>query len=182
MLAAIAAVSIAVIGAGLLVANHHTKPPQWPPASAQVASTLHAKNIFFVSDRDLDSEATESAKAALKKGQIPPSLANVPEKTRQEILSGEQSLYSVRLLDFADEDGDAVKISLNDVPFGNIVLSKLGAKLTIPLKKGVTTKITCLATADGGGGVTFRAVSSTGELRTRVMAIGESESWTISFK
>ena len=81
-----------------------------------------------------------------------------------------------------DEDGDTVKISLNDIPFGEIVLSNSGAKLTIPLKKGDATKITCLASADGGGGVTFRAISSTGELRTRVMALGESESWTISFK
>ena len=182
LLAAIVAGAIAITAA-LLVTNYGTKAPVLPQTNIQMSSTVQAKNIFFVSDRDLDMEATEKAKAALKQGRIPPSLANAPERTRQELLSGEQSLYSVRLLDFADEDGDAVKILLNDVPFGDLVLSNLGAKLTIPLKKGVTTKITCLATVDGGGGgVTFRAISSSGELRTRVMAVGESESWTISFK
>jgi hypothetical protein len=50
------------------------------------------------------------------------------------------------------------------------------------LKKGATTKITCLASQDGGGGVTFRAISSVGEMRTRVMAVGESETWTVAFK
>ena len=178
---AIAAAVIA-IGAGAFLMLHTPKAPLPPRTNAPVTSEVQAQSIFFVSDRDLDPEATESAKAALKEGRIPPVLANVPERTRKEVLSGEQSLYSVRLVDFLDEDGDWVKISINDALFGELLLSNAGAKLTIPLKKGTTTKFTCTASRDGGGGVTFRAISSTGEMRTRVMAVGECESWTISFK
>lgn len=180
----IAAIAAAVVlGAGAILMGVHDDGPPRGANKALSQSLAQQENIFLVSDTDLDRDATVQAKAALNRGEIPPSLATVPEGTRQQIASGEASLYSVRLLDFQDEDGDAVKILLNDIPFGELVLSNSGAKLTIPLKKGATTKITCLASQDGGGGgVTFRAISSVGEMRTRVMAVGESESWTVSLK
>lgn len=180
-LAAVGAATFIVAGAILLVA-YYGNPPISGAHQPTVATAVRDQSVFFVSDRDLDADATVDAKAALSRGEIPAVLENVPEGTRREIASGEQSIYSVRLMDFADEDGDAVKISLNDIPFGEVVLSNSGTKLAIPLKKGAQTKITCLASQDGQGGVTFRAVSSTGEMRTRVMAVGESESWTIAFK
>jgi len=206
ILGAVAAVSIAVIGVGLLVTNQNKPPP--PPRSAPIASIVQSDTTLFVSDRDLDVEATESAKAALKRGRIPPSLANVPEKTRQEISSGEQSLYTVWIFDFS-HIGDSVDVLLNDTYFSTLVEASVdkdgvpagsnndrppgygryapqgfsSVKLTIPLGKGSTTKIAFRAKVNAGeGGVRFRAVSSRGEMRTRILAVGESESWTVSFK
>lgn len=207
ILGAVAAVSITVIGVGLLVMNQN-KPPPPPLQSAPIASIVQSDTTLFVSDRDLDVEATESAKAALKRGQIPPSLANVPEKTRQEISSGEQSLYTVWIFDFSHV-GDSVDVLLNDTYFSTLVEASVdkdgvpagsnndrpagyghyappgfsSVKLTIPLEKGSTTKIAFCATVDAGkGGIRFRAVSSRGETRSRILAVGESESWTVSFK
>jgi hypothetical protein len=177
-----ATVAALVVGGGALMLNRQLNSPSVRATRVQVSSTVESQNIVFVSDRDLDVDATAKAKAALSRGEILPVLATTSEQVRREIASGEQSLYTVRILDFLDEDGDAVKIFVNDVPFGEVILSNSGAKLTIPLKKGATTKITCLASQDGGGGVTFRAISSVGEMRTRVMAVGESETWTVAFK
>jgi hypothetical protein len=177
-----ATVAALVVGGGALMLNRQLNSSSVRATRVQVSSTVESQNIVFVSDRDLDVDATAKAKAALSRGEILPVLATTSEQVRREIASGEQSLYTVRILDFLDEDGDAVKIFVNDIPFGEVILSNSGAKLTIPLKKGATTKITCLASQDGGGGVTFRAISSVGEMRTRVMAVGESETWTVAFK
>jgi hypothetical protein len=142
----------------------------------------HSNAILFLSAKDLDADETKKAQEAIRRGEIPELLSKAPEKIRQEVLSGVQALYAVNLLDYADEDGDTITVLVNGVSVGEVSLLNQGTKLSIPLRPGENAEITCIATRDGGGGVTFRALSSMGEMRTRTMAVGESETWTVAFK
>ncbi len=180
----VAAVSAAAIIAGMGVRSLLTdsQNPAPPPAPVSAVAQRDESRVLILSSSDLDHDATEQAKSALARGEVPAVLRNAPLETRQQIASGEQQLYSVRLLDFADEDGDAVSIAINGVSLGELTLANAGARLTIPLKPGAPASISITAVRDGGGGVTFRAISSRGELRTRVMAVGESETWAVVFQ
>jgi len=148
-----------------------------PPATAQAAT-----QTIFLSAVDFDQDATDQARAALARGEMPAVLLQTSPETRRQIATGEQQLYSLRLLDFADEDGDGVSISIKGVYFGDLLLANAGARLTIPLRPGERSEISVRAAQDGGGGVTFRVVSSRGELRTRVMKVGEIENWSVAFQ
>jgi len=143
---------------------------------------VQTEKFLFVTDRDLDKAATENAKSALQRGEIPPSFAKDSDETRRQVQSGEQALFTLRIIDIFEEDGDAVSIFLDGVPYGEIQLSHSGATLTLALKRNAEAHLRIVATHDGGGGVTFGAASSLGEVLTRVMAVGDSEEWTISCK
>lgn len=54
--------------------------------------------------------------------------------------------------------------------------------LTIALKKGEPAQLQLTAARDNGNGVHLVAATSGGELRTRTMAVGESEDWTLLVK
>lgn len=130
----VAAIAVAAVVAGIVilsqVSDRHSPAP--PPALGVPATQAHDTQVLFLSSQDLDLEATEQAKSALARGEVPPVLRNAPLETRRQIASGEQQLYSVRLMDFADEDGDAVSIAVNGLPFGELALANAGARLTIP--------------------------------------------------
>jgi hypothetical protein len=88
-------------------------------------------------------------------------------------------LFSIRLVDTVAEDGDVVVVSVDGQALGRINLSNAGTVLTLPLKPGASTSLKVLAEKDGGGGVTFGAVTSQGQVMSRVMAVGESQDWTV---
>jgi hypothetical protein len=136
-----------------------------------------------LSDRDLDKQKTAEARAAMKRGEIPPVLAKAPPELRNQVASEQRSLFTLNIIDTQDEDGDTVEILLDGISYGDVVLSHTGAALTIPLKPHSSARLGIVATRDGGGGgITFGAISSLGEVRTRVMSVGEKEEWVISWK
>jgi hypothetical protein len=92
------------------------------------------------------------------------------------------SIFSMRLLDNMDQDGDVVLISIDGVPMSYLALTNAGATLEIPLKKGESHRITVTATHDGVGGVTLGLQTSAGTILSRNMAVGESETWTVDYK
>ncbi len=111
-----------------------------------------------------------------------PDLAAAPSALRQAIADGSMSLFTFRFFDWADQDGDIVDLLVDGVPVGRVTISHAGAELTIPLKPGHTHRLEVVGIHDGGGGITFGAQSSVGEMRTRSMTPGETEVWTIGFK
>lgn len=181
-LIAICAACAVGITLGLVSMNSPSRPSSGPPSQVQSGPVVQKDKILLVSDKDLDKEATENARMALKRGEIPPSLAEAPEQTRKEVLAGESALFKLHIIDSVAEDGDAVTVYMNGAPYGEIILSHAGADLTVALKRDSTAQLRIVATHDGGGGVTFGASSSLGEVRTRVMKIGDSEDWLISYK
>lgn len=155
-------------------------PPPQAPLNAVTADVRHEK-VFAVSIKDIDVEKTRQAREALAKGEVTPELASLPMPVREALRDGRMSMFTVRMIDWVEEDGDVVQIAVNGQALGQVNLSHSGAVLTIPLEPGKTHNFTVTAVADGGGGVTFGAQSSAGQMITRVMGVGENETWTISF-
>jgi hypothetical protein len=109
-------------------------------------------------------------------------LAHATPAVRTALVERRQSIFRLRVLDTVAEDGDVVWLSLDGVPFGALELSNAGAELSIALPMGTTAHLLVVAERDGGGGVTFGAISSLGEIRTRVMNVGEREEWTVAVR
>jgi hypothetical protein len=105
---------------------------------------------------------------------------NAPEATRQDIVSGRQVIYTLHVLDDLAEDADQVEVLVDGVSYGTITLINAGQDLLIPLKPGAQAQVRAVARFDGGGGVTFGSRSSLGEVRSRIMAVGESDDWTVT--
>ncbi len=167
-----------------------------PPPTTSVAAAAADQKTFFVGAIDADQNATDYLKALLSsgaggaavagddelKGENGPALcalANSSPETAKEIESGERRLYRVTLLDFLDQDGDRVELTVDGVSYGNLDLSNAGSSFLIPLAPGRPVQMKLAATADGGGGVTVGFVSSVGEARTDVMQVGEFAQWQV---
>jgi hypothetical protein len=106
-------------------------------------------------------------------------LAHSSEVVRAQISSGEQAIYRLQLLDDCAEDGDAVILYANGTSYGKVSLTNKGDVVLVPLPTSALSRIHVLAVEDGGGGVTFGASSSDGAVRSKVMAVGDSDDWTV---
>jgi hypothetical protein len=180
----VVAAAAVVVGGAALMLSHQFGPPSKLATKTEITSRVQSQNIVFVSDRDRDIQATEAVRAALNRGEIPESVANLSERMRHELLSGDRSLYRIPpAAQRESENAAAVRILVDDVRFQDVVLSKMPTYFTIPLKRGIPTRVTYLVIADSGGkGVAFRVTSITGELLTRRMVVGESISQTVALK
>ena len=168
-----------------------------PAAGPHPAATALAKShqTFSVSSADADYKATAQLKALLagESGASPtdstalnaangPALMKLAQSSPQltdDIKSGRRVLYRVHLLDFLAEDGDHAELFVDGVGLGDVYLKNAGTEILIPLAAGIPTQMKLLATSDGGGGVTVGFVSSLGEVRTRIMQVGEFEEWQV---
>jgi hypothetical protein len=177
-LGAVCAVGV-VSGAWLLGQRGAAGRPVFRP---EVQAVLQQGRVLLVSDRDMDREGTARAREQLRRGEIPSALTQATEEVRRNVLSGEAALFRLRVLDSCVEDGDAVRILVNGMLQGEIPLSKAGSELSLALRPGSAARLELVASRDGGGGVTFGAASSLGETRTRVLRLGESERWDISYR
>jgi len=109
-------------------------------------------------------------------------LAAAPAETRAALADGSQVIYSLHVLDDVVEDGDVVEIFVNGTSYGQVTLSSAGQDILIPLPAGTTAKVRAVAVQDGGGGVTFGVTTSQGEIRSTVMAVGQSDDWSVSIQ
>ena len=134
---------------------------------------------------------TPESRASSPLPTAPPELVNPPAAAPQSALTPQgqaavrsdgYSIFQMQLIDDVAEDGDVVQIAVDGVPVSFLSLSHAGASLDIPLKKGESHKITITAVRDGGGGVTLGLRTSMGDIVSRNMSVGESDSWTIGFK
>lgn len=121
----------------------------------------------------------------------PPELVNPPVSAPQSALTPQgqaavrsdgYSIFSMQLIDDVAQDGDVVQISVDGVPVSFLSLTHAGAVLDIPLKKGESHVIQVTAIRDGTGGITLGLRTSVGDVTSRNLAVGESDSWTVGFK
>jgi hypothetical protein len=190
-----------LVGAGLLVAAAlvasawYGLAPSTPPAPASVAAATDSQQkIFAVSAAELDQRATDALKALLASGAVPADdlhaensqtllqLATASPQMAADIQADRTRLYRINLLDFADQDGDHVELTIDGLSFGDVNLSNSGASILVPLTAGKPVTIKLLATADGGGGVTVGFLSSLGEARTMVLNVGGADQWQVILK
>jgi len=134
---------------------------------------------------------TPETRAASPLPTVPPELISPAPTAPQTVLTaqGQQavssdgwSIFSMRLIDDVDQDGDVVQIFIDGVPVSYLALTHGGATLEIPLKKGQSHEIRVMAVRDGVGGVTLGLQTSAGTVVSRRMAVGESDSWVIDYK
>jgi len=171
--AAVAAVAVLTM-AGMFVAGPGV--PDW--LRHRTVEQTPAHTLIFTS-QDMDREATDKARAALLRGETPPALANLSESARKEIVTGERALFTLRLL---DEFNSLVYFQVDGAQVMDWHVSDGRKLLTIALKKGEPALLKLTAARDNGNGVHLVAATSSGELRTRTMAVGETEDWTLLVK
>ena len=124
--------------------------------------------------------AKSSGLSDARKEAVRKLVERAPKEDLQRIVAGKQVIYKVRLIDSIDEDGDVVDLFVNNISYGTVPLMHVGAEVIITLPEGTQAEVKVVARADGEGGVTFGAQTSQGEVRTRVMEVGESDSWTVT--
>lgn len=127
-------------------------------------------------------KSTGSGSRDSRLAELQQELNAAPDSVRQAIRNGEMQMFTFRFVDWADEDGDVVAISVDGNPLGQVMIGHAGQALTIPLKQGKTHVLTITGVRDGGGGITFGLQSSLGRVDARAMSEGQSESWQIGFE
>lgn len=151
------------------------------PADGDLAAGAEARRLL-ASGSAADAPASRLATGTLKTTDTIPLeqvVARMPEAQRQEVMAGNATFHRFLIYDFWDQDGDVVEIAVNGTTLGIVAMSNRGTHLTLPLRPGETARVSIRAVRDGGGGVTLGARSSVGEARTRIMAVGESDEWTV---
>ena len=141
-------------------------------------TAVQQEQILTLTPADIDYAATDAARAALARGEIPPVLANADAATRQNILSGKENLYTKRLLQ-QNQSGILVhaRVSTGGVFLGeDLLTAERPQGTTFPAGPGAPTHFHFTAEQAGPNGVVSCWVKSVngGVVTTRPMAAGDS--------
>jgi hypothetical protein len=164
-----------------VAATQRERDPQPAEPSAIVAPALTPAGPSVPAETRSSSPLAVAPPELISPKPSAPQSVLTPQ-ARQAVRSEGWSVFSMKLLDNMDQDGDVVMISIDGVPMSYLSLTNAGASLDIPLKKGESHRITVTATHDGVGGVTLGLQTSAGTIMSRNMAVGESETWTVDYK
>ncbi len=141
-------------------------------------TAVQQEQILTLTPADIDYAATDAARAALARGEIPPVLANADAATRQNILSGKENLYTKRLLQ-QNQSGILVhaRVSTGGVFLGeDLLTAERPQGTTFPAGPGAPTHFHFTVEQAGPNGVVSCWVKSVngGVVTTRPMAAGDS--------
>ena len=141
-------------------------------------TAVQQEQILTLTPADIDYAATDVARAALARGEIPPVLANADAATRQNILSGKENLYTKRLLQ-QNQSGILVhaRVSTGGVFLGeDLLTAERPQGTTFPAGPGAPTHFHFTVEQAGPNGVVSCWVKSVngGVVTTRPMAAGDS--------
>ena len=141
-------------------------------------TTMQQEQVLTLTPADIDHAATDAARAALARGEIPPVLANADAATRQNILSGKENLYTKRLLQ-QNQSGILVhaRVSTGGVFLGeDLLTAERPQGTTFPAGPGAPTHFHFTVEQAGPNGVVSCWVKSVngGVVTTRPMAAGDS--------
>lgn len=141
-------------------------------------TAVQQEQVLTLTAADIDHAATDAARAALARGEIPPVLANADVATRQNILSGKENLYTKHLLQ-QNQNGILVhaRVSTGGVFLGEDLLTAQRPQgTTFPAGPGAPTHFHFTTEQAGPNGVVRCWVKSVngGVVTTRPMAAGDS--------
>ena len=141
-------------------------------------TAVQQQQMLTLTPADIDYAATDAARAALARGEIPPVLANADAATRQNILSGKENLYTKRLLQ-QNQSGILVhaRVSTGGVFLGeDLLTAERPQGTTFPAGPGAPTHFHFTAEQAGPNGVVSCWVKSVngGVVATRPMAAGDT--------
>lgn len=99
--------------------------PHWTHPWSTVQQVQMQQQILTLTEADVDQAATDAARAALSRGEIPPVLAKADTETRNKVLSGEAKLYTLRMEEENQAQGFIihVQVSQNGVLIDEHVLT-----------------------------------------------------------
>ncbi|MDQ2869065.1 MAG: hypothetical protein M3R59_11765 [Verrucomicrobiota bacterium] len=142
------------------------------------AATQQQEQVLTLTPADIDYAATDAARAALARGEIPAVLANADAATRQNILSGKENLYTKRLLQ-QNQRGILVhaRVSTGGVFLGeDLLTAERPQGTTFPAGPRAPTHFHFTTEQAGPNGVVSCWVQSVngGVVTTRPMAAGDS--------
>jgi hypothetical protein len=149
--------------------------PHW----AHPWTTVQQEQVLTLTEADVDHAATDAARAALARGEIPPILAKADAETRNKVLSGEEKLYTKNLLN-ENEDKEViihVQVSSGGVLLGEDTLTmEHRHTTTFPGRPGVPTHFHNTVEKAGPKGVVTCYLNSAGGtfVHTPPMAAGQS--------
>jgi hypothetical protein len=171
LLVAVAVAALAVSG---LIWKQDALPHWMHPWSA-----TQQEQTVILNEADVDYAATEAARSALLRGEIPPVLAQADAATRQKILSGEEKLYTKRLLDENEQGGAIVhvRVSTGGVFLGeDLLTTERPHGTTFPARPGALTHFHFTVEQAGAKGVVSCYVNSVNGnvVSTSPMAAGQS--------
>lgn len=174
--------ALALAGTFLFGGLQLMKAPERIPASTPITSVVAQKErVLTISKVDVNEKLTTEVRQKLDQGIIPEELKESSPEVIEKIKNKEMSMYTLRVIDTAVNDGDVVGVSVNNLAIGQIALTNEGAEIQVPLVNNQEQVLKINAVRDGGGGVTFGAQSSTGKAMTRVMNVGDVDTWRIVF-
>jgi len=127
-----------------------------------------SSNIYFS-----DIDKSQKAVSLLRKGTPPLELANLPSYMKKKINDEDLKVYSITLFDDCAEDGDVVRVSVNNLNLGDVLLTNAGSTIYVPLSSGYN-RLTVTGVKDGRGGITVTFQTSQGLFYSKVMQPGES--------
>jgi hypothetical protein len=163
-----------------------------PPPVDKTAVEATAEKSLALAAADKDVQATEWLKAIASGGSAPAiraanaealaALVKKSPQTADDVRSGKIAVYRLYLLDSLAQDGDEVELFVNGASCGRVTLASAGTEIVLPLAAGAQAELRVVATRDGGGGVTFGALSSQGEARTQIMQVGEFDQWQVTVR
>lgn len=141
-------------------------------------TAVQQEQILTLTAADIDYAATDAARAALARGEIPPVLTNADAATRQNILSGKENLYTKRLLQ-QNQSGILVhaRVSTGGVFVGeDLLTAERPQGTTFPAGPGAPTHFHFTVEQAGLNGVVSCWVKSVngGVVTTRPMAAGDN--------
>jgi hypothetical protein len=153
--------------------------PHWTHPWSTVQQEQVQEQTLTLTEADVDQAATDAARAALSRGEIPPVLAKADAETRSKVLSGEEKLYTKNLLN-ENEDKEVivhVQVSSGGVLLGEDTLTMAHQNTTtFPARPGVPTLFHHTVEKAGPSGVvTCYLQSAAGTVvHTPPMAAGQS--------
>jgi hypothetical protein len=175
---------VAVVAATLAVSGFVWKQdslPHW----AHPWTAVQQEQVLTLTPADIDYAATDAARAALARGEIPAVLANADAATRQNILSGKDHLYTKQLLQ-QNEQGILVhaRVSTGGVFLGeDLLTSERPQGTTFPAgpdapthfhftveQAGPAGAVTCWVRSANGGVVTTQPMPAGASADLEVVA------------
>ncbi len=141
----------------------------------------------MLSPEDMDLEISRSARELAAVGDVetlasalqaahpnPIVQIEMPGQQLAELLRDDRvAFYRIDLIDIIDEDGDVVRVYVNDAPYATVPLLNAGTTVIVPIAPGGATRVSLAGIADGAGGITLGCRTSQGTVTCQPLRVGD---------
>lgn len=135
------------------------------------------KKAFGISNDD--QPAVRNAQSPVLNSQT----AVAPPSVRRAPTGPEKGLFTLKIRDYLDQDGDKIRVLVNGHDHGVYTIYNHPTTLSFPVTKGTIAEIVIKGVHDGGGGITLAVTSPSGiEFRETPLSEGQSVELAAPYK